>query len=194
MDLTIAAFVECLKRDTVKNLYLVVGTNVSPQSGAFYDIPRVITRELNKAGLPMTYVQRLVLIDTSPPNIVGDDGINQLYNVADIGINTSDGEGYGLCQLEHLYTGAPQVVTDVGSYRSFLDDSVATFVKPIADEYFGGSMPLGGWYPKFTPEDVANAIERTVQNLSEMKNAAKSYKFKTWSSVCDSFLEDVLNA
>ena len=135
-----------------------------------------------------------MLIDTYPPNIVGDGPINQLYNMADIGINTSDGEGYGLCQIEHLYTGAPQVITDVGSYRSFLDETVATFVKPISDEYFGGAMPLGGWYPKFSSEDVANAIEHTIKNLSDMKTAAKSYKFKTWSSVCDDFLEDVINA
>jgi glycosyltransferase involved in cell wall biosynthesis len=194
LDLTISAFIQVLKRNPENPIYLVIGTNISPQSGAFYDIPRIITRELSKAGLPLTYVQRIVLIDTSPPNIVGDDGINQLYNMADIGINTSDGEGYGLCQIEHLYTGAPQVITDVGSYRSFLDETVATFVKPISDEYFGGAMPLGGWYPKFSSEDVANAIEHTIKNLSDMKTAAKSYKFKTWSSVCDDFLEDLLNA
>lgn len=194
LDLTVTGFVQLLKRNTDKPYYLVIGTNISPQSGAFYDIPRIITRELNKANLPLTLVQRLVLIDTSPPNIVGDDGINQLYNVADIGINTSDGEGYGLCQLEHLYTGAPQIVTDVGSYRSFLDETVATFVTPVGDEYFGGAMPLGGWYPKFSAEDVANAMESTVQNLSTMNECAKNYKFKTWSSVCDNFLEDVLNA
>lgn len=194
LDLTVSGFIQLLKRNPEKPYYLVIGTNISPQSGAFYDIPRIITRELNKAGLPVTLIQRLVLIDTSPPNIVGDDGINQLYNIADVGINTSDGEGYGLCQLEHLYTGAPQVITDVGSYRSFLDETVATFIKPIGDEYFSGTMPLGGWYPKFTAEDVANALDRTIQNLPKMKEAAKTYKFKTWSSVCDNFLEDVLNA
>lgn len=192
LDLTIMAFARLLKQNPDKPYYLLIATNISPQTGAYYDVPRIITRELQKVELPIAMVQRFVLIDTAPPNVISDDGINQLYNAADIGLNTSDGEGYGLCQLEHMYTGAPQVVTDVGSYRTFLDDSVAIFVPSIMEEYFGGAMPLGGWYPKFNPYDVAKAIEQAAEKQVEMCQAITKYKFKTWSSICDGLLEDLL--
>ena len=131
LDLTLAGFARLLK--TVPNAYLIMATNVNPQAGAYYDLPAIFQREAALAGLDQMALSRLVLIDTSPPNIVGDEGINQLYNAADIGINTSDGEGFGLCQLEHLYTGAPQVVTDVGSFRTFLTEDTAVFIPPSDD-------------------------------------------------------------
>lgn len=193
LDLTVSGFVRLLKRETTRPYYLIIATTVQPQTGAFYDIGRIFLTELKKAGLDMSYTSRMVLVDTSPPQVVGDEGINQLYNVADIGINTSDGEGFGLCQLEHMYTGAPQVVTDVGSYRSFLNDSVATFVPSDYDSYFSGGMPLGLTCPSFDPEKVADAMESTSKRLDDMKSAIKQYEFKTWATVCDAWLEDVLS-
>ena len=195
LDLTIQGFTALLAKDPERPYYLIITTNASPQSGAFYDIPRIFTREVQKyQNLPPQILTRLILIDTAPPNVIGDDGINQIYNVADIGINTSDGEGFGLCQLEHMFTGAPQIVTDVGSYRTFMDDNIATFVPAGTDVYFAGNMPLGGWSPSFSPVDVTTAMERTIENLSDMKKNLQLYKFKTWSEICDNWLEDVLTA
>ena len=138
------------------------------------------------------YGQRLMLLDTSPPNVVNDETINQLYNITDVGINTSDGEGYGLCQLEHLYTGAPQVVTDAGSYRSFLNNDVADLVPANGRMYHSGGMPLGFWVPTFDPEAIAASMRQVAETLPERKKAIAAYDFKSWASVCDAWLEDVL--
>lgn len=192
LDLTLAGFARLL---TVQpKAHLIVATNVSPQAGAYYDIPRIFLREIRRHGLPDIMATRLTLIDTSPPNAIDDAGINQLYNASDIGINTSDGEGFGLCQLEHMFTGAPQVVTDVGSYRSFLSEEVAVFIPPGDDVYFSGAMPLGGWASAFSSTDVAKAMEKAITDLPSMREATKAYKFKSWALVCDNWLEDVLNA
>jgi hypothetical protein len=139
-------------------------------------------------------LSHLVLIDTSPPNVVGDEGINQLYNAADLGINTSDGEGFGLCQLEHMLTGAPQVVTDIGSFRTFLDETTAVFIPPGDDVYFPGAMPLGGWAPSFTADSVATAMRTAIETLPTLRAKLRAYPFKTWTNVCDGWLEDLLNA
>jgi glycosyltransferase involved in cell wall biosynthesis len=192
LDLTLAGFARLLK--TVPNAYLIMATNVNPQAGAYYDLPAIFQREVARAGLEQIALSRLILIDTSPPNVVGDDGINQLYNAADIGLNTSDGEGYGLCQLEHLYTGAPQVVTDIGSFRTFLTESTAVFIPPLDDLYFPGNMPLGGWAPTFSHESVAAAMKTAVDNLPALREAVKSHSFKTWTQICDGWLEDLLSA
>ena len=194
LDLTIAGFVRLLAKNPTAPYYLVIATNLSPQSGAYYDAARIFSRELAVANLPQICYTRLILIDTAPPNVIADEGVNQLYNATDIGINTSDGEGFGLCQLEHMYTGAPQIVVDIGSYRSFMDETVATFVPVNHTDYFPGSMPLGGWSGSAHPDGVATAMEQTIAKLPEMKTAAQSYTFKTWAGICDEFLEDVLSA
>jgi glycosyltransferase involved in cell wall biosynthesis len=193
LDLTVQSFVRLLKREKDTPYYLIIATNISPQSGAHYDLPRIFALELAEAGLPPnSFANRLFLVDTAPPNVMADDGINQLYNVADIGINTSDGEGYGLCQLEHLYTGAPQVVTDVGTYRSFLDERVARFVASDFKVYAAGTMPLGGQFAMFHPEKVADAMESAIENITQLRETIKNYRFKSWSGVCDEWLDKIL--
>jgi len=193
IDLTVAGFVGLLKTDPTTHYYLIVASNLQPQTGAYYDIQRIFVEELKDVGLDVqTFARRLLLVDTSPPNVWSDEAINQLYNVADIGINTSDGEGFGLCQLEHMYTGAPQIVTDVGSYRTFLNDSTAEFVRPSGKFYFAGGMPHGFSAPTFSVSDVSTAMNRAVKSLSEKRNHIQAYQFKSWSTVCDELLEDIL--
>ena len=192
LDLTIAGFVRLICENPSIPYYLVIATNATPQSGAYYDLSRIFMRELKKNNAPNQLLVRMAVVDTSPPNVVSDEGINQLYHGSDIGINTSDGEGYGLCQLEHMYTGAPQVVTDTGSFRSFLSEKVARFIPTKDDCYFSGAMPLGGWCPTFAIADVAAAMKSAAENLPELRENVKAYSFKTWSQVCDGWLEDVL--
>lgn len=45
LDLTVAGFVRLLAKDPSKPYYLVVATNLSPQSGAYYDVPRIFSRD-----------------------------------------------------------------------------------------------------------------------------------------------------
>jgi glycosyltransferase involved in cell wall biosynthesis len=193
LDLTLGGFARLLARNPTKPYHLLILTNASPQSGAFYDLQRVFIEELKGQGLDVqTHVRKLVLIDSSPPNLMSDEAINQIYNASDIGINTSDGEGFGLCQLEHMYTGAPQVVTDVGTYSSFLNPDVAEFIPKNGRIYFAGSMPHGLWSPTFSMESVADGMEKSIETLENKRKSVSKYTFKSWSTVCDSWLEDVL--
>jgi len=191
-DLTIQGFVELLRRHPDKPLWLLMVTGIDPQKGAHYDIQRIFHAELLRANLdPVAYGKRMALIDTAAPNTLTDEGINQIYNMTDIGINTSDGEGFGLCQLEHLYTGAPQIVTDVGSYRTFLPSTVATYVRPGPLVYSAAGMSLGLSAPSFNPDDVTDAMETTLSKYTTMRAAIEDVKFKTWSEVCSSWLDDL---
>jgi len=193
LDLTLGGFARLLARNPTKPYHLLILTNASPQSGAFYDLQRIFIEELKGQGLDVqTHVRKLLLIDSSPPNLMTDEAINQIYNASDIGVNTSDGEGFGLCQLEHMYTGAPQVVTDVGTYSSFLNSNVADFIPKQGRTYFAGSMPHGLWAPTFSMESVADGMEKSIETLEDKRKAVSKYTFKSWSTVCDSWLEDVL--
>jgi hypothetical protein len=190
-DLAIMGFVELLRRDPTKPYHMMVVTGLNGQQGAYYDVSRIYQTELARQGLDVNDLsKRLMMVDTSA-KAVPDSAINDIYNAADIGINVSDGEGFGLCQIEHLYTGAPQIVTDIGTYRAFMDESVCTFIPPVDRTYFSGTMPLGLWAPTFDYKNVADAMASAIKTLPEKKSLAVSYEFKTWDSVCASWLEDV---
>ena len=194
-DLTIMGFVELLKRHQDKPLWLLMVTTIDPQKGAYYDIQRIFHDQLVRAGLDSNvYGKRMAIVDTAPPNTLSDEGMNQIYNMCDVGINTSDGEGFGLCQLEHLYTGSPQVVTDVGSYKSFLPTSVAQYIQPGSLIYHPAVMPLGLSAPSFDPNHVADAMDATLTNYVKMRAAIADMKFKTWSDVCAGWLSDLRTA
>jgi glycosyltransferase involved in cell wall biosynthesis len=194
LDLTITGFVGLLKNNPTKPYYLVIASNLQPQTGAYYDTQRIFLEELKEHGLDFqTFARRLLLIDTSPPNVWTDEAINQLYNAADVGINTSDGEGFGLCQLEHMYTGAPQIVTDVGAYRDFMNTSVAEFIPSNGKAYFAGGMPHGFSCPTFATSAVTEAMQGMISVLDVRRNNLNNFKFPSWSSVCDAWLEDILN-
>ena len=160
--------------------------------GAFYDIARIYNTELDRNGLGSRedLKKRLLLVDTSA-KAINDSSINEIYNIADIGINTSDGEGFGLCQIEHLYTGAPQIVTDIGTYRDFMDDSVCEFIESRSYSYFSGTMPLGQISPQFSVPDITSAMQRLIARLSTAKEAAAAFKFKTWDEVCAGWIADI---
>ena len=193
LDLTISGFVGLLKKNPTKPYYMMIASNLQPQTGAYYDVQRIFMEELKDNGMEFqTYARHLLLIDTSPPNVWSDEGINQLYNSAHIGINTSDGEGFGLCQLEHMYTGAPQIVTDIGTYRSFLTPSVANFIPPNGKSYFAGGMPHGFSSPTFATQDVAHAMESCIATLQQKQVSVQTYDYPSWSRICDAWLEDIL--
>ena len=190
-DLAVMAFAELITRDPKKPYYYMVVTGLNAHQGAYHDINRIFTLELERRGFkPADFAKRLMLVDTSAKPLP-DAAINELYNAADIGVNTSDGEGFGLCQIEHLFTGAPQLVTDIGTYRSFMDETVCGFVKPRDRIYFCGTMPLGSWAPNFSYVEIADTMQTMIDTLPQLKKAAANHKFKTWNEVCASWLEDV---
>jgi glycosyltransferase involved in cell wall biosynthesis len=194
-DLTIMGFVELLRRHPDKPLWLLMVTTVDPQKGGHYDIQRIFHDQLGRAGLDLNlYAKRMAIVDTAPPNMLSDEGINQIYNMCDVGINTSDGEGFGLCQLEHLYTGAPQIVTDVGAYKSFLPATVTQYVRPGPLVYQAAAMPLGLCAPSFDPNHVADAMDAVLENYTTMAKNASEMTFKTWTDVCASWLKDLTTA
>jgi glycosyltransferase involved in cell wall biosynthesis len=193
-DLSIMGFVELLKRHPSEPYYLLFATSLNVQQGGYYDIARIYQTEIRRQGLSLDdFGKRLLIVDTGDNNqkAVTDETINELYNACNLGLNTSDGEGFGLCQIEHLFTGAPQIVTDVGGYHSFMDESVAEFIAPSGRTYMAGSSPLGFWAPTFTPESIADAMESAIRNLPEKELKAVKYSFKTWDTVCAGLLNDL---
>jgi glycosyltransferase involved in cell wall biosynthesis len=192
LDLSIMAFARTVKENPTLPLYMVVVTNLNPQTGAHYNPIQVYMNELNMMGLDMViHGRRIVGIDNSPPKMFDDKTIAGLYAACDYGINTANGEGFGLCQLEHLACGSPQVVVDVGDYRAFLTDAVAEFVPATEYAYLPQTAGIG----TVTRTATVSAVTDAMQRILSKKNSAECVQIAaahSWAKVCDPFLELVL--
>ena len=75
-----------------------------------WEVIPLFERMMKAQGLDPT--SRLVLTSpninyiSAPP----DELLNKIYNAADVGINTADGEGWGLVSFEHASCKKPQIV------------------------------------------------------------------------------------
>jgi D-inositol-3-phosphate glycosyltransferase len=87
---------------------------------------------------------------------VPDIKLNDIYNAADVGLNSSMGEGWGLTSIEHAMTGAPQIVPDHSACREIFSDC-GLLVPTITDFTFDNSMTVGRL---ITPEALAGKMNQ----------------------------------
>jgi D-inositol-3-phosphate glycosyltransferase len=116
-----------------------------------------------------------------------DAWMNLLYNACDVGINTSQREGWGLVSFEHAATGAAQIVPNHSSGAELWPGSAllldAEETDPAPHPFFGGSnVQIGA---------VSEALETLYTNtvLREALSTA-AYRFATserfqWSRIGD---------
>ncbi len=128
IDLTIQSFVKFAKDKDDTMLYLHMGAK-----DMGWDVIPLFRRECERYGIDGT--NRLVLTSEAMNYIQAppDDLLNVIYNACDVGINTADGEGWGLVSFEHASCRKPQVVpahtacVDIWDEAAMLMD-IATWV------------------------------------------------------------------
>jgi glycosyltransferase involved in cell wall biosynthesis len=86
---------------------------------------------------------------------VATPGLNLLYNAADVGVNTSTGEGWGLPAFEHAATAAAQVVPAHSACGELWRD--AALLLPVQHTMSLAGVVEGG---EVSPLDLAAALER----------------------------------
>jgi glycosyltransferase involved in cell wall biosynthesis len=119
-----------------------------------------------------------------------DEGMNVLYNIADVNISASSSEGYGLATLESMACGIPNIGPDCSSFTELIEDGEK-------DPNARGLLALiGEW------QMIENGSERALvseQHLAAMmkklysdeklaerfsKNAIKFANQYTWEKIC----------
>jgi glycosyltransferase involved in cell wall biosynthesis len=109
---------------------------------------------------------RLILTNTnSGVQGVPVTQLNRIYNACDVGLCTSDGEGYSLSQVEHAVTGAIQVVPDSSATRELYEDC-GLLIKTVADIVFSDICTTGRLVDVC---DVARQLERLYKDRELMK-------------------------
>ena len=120
IDLTIQAFAEFAKDKPDTMLYLHMS-----EKDLGWSVRDVFDSEMSRRDLDPT--NRLIMTTANinymaPPS---DEMLNMIYNCCDVGINTADGEGWGLVPFEHASCKKPQVVPNHTACRDIWKHSAA---------------------------------------------------------------------
>ena len=88
--------------------------------------------------------------------------LNIIYNAADIGINTSMGEGWGLVSFEMASLGIPQIVPNFSSYPELFGDRPGHELVDVTEQEIGwcGNEKYNSYKPVGGVISVDNCIEK----------------------------------
>jgi D-inositol-3-phosphate glycosyltransferase len=124
--------------------------------------------------------------------------LNRIYNATDVGINSGLGEGFGLPNIEHAVTGAPQVVADHSALHELYYDCGVLI--GISERWLlPDIMTVGGL---IRPEDMALGLDAVYQDkelytiLSDKsieKFSKPEYSWKNISKQWDNLFDEVLD-
>lgn len=100
----------------------------------FWDLLEIYHNELKKYGIPKEQGKDFI-VTIAKPQQLSDRDINIMYSACDIGLNTCEGEGFGLCQFEHAAVGCPQVCPNIGGFKEFFHNKNSMLVEPRWNYY-----------------------------------------------------------
>ena len=164
-DIMIMAFVELLVKYPNRPILLLCICDKGEKGGWW--LFEIFVRELKKRGVPIEQFGNRLMI-SSQDMVFKDEDINVLYNIADVGISTAEGEGWGLCTFEQMGVGIPQVVPDIGGYKEFCREDNSVPVKPKYSYYLPSVYsPVGGEAHVCDPHDVCLAMEEYLNDSSK---------------------------
>lgn len=192
-DTCLQAFADVVSRAPDAPIKMVVGTALT---GA-WNLIDLFEMELQKRGVsPDKAKGRLVI--PGHPQMLTDAETNFLYNVADIGINTCDGEGFGLCNFEQAAIGIPQIVPALGGFLHFFDESNAIMIKPKLSIYVDSMRDgVGGEAEISAASDFADAIMKYYETPELMKSHGQAARQKIlkefqWKDIASAMM-DIVN-
>jgi len=188
-DLTVNAFLKFYKKQRCDpRIKLFLNSYLNTESG--YNLYDVIQTECRKLGLDHEDISsNQILIHGSNAGFVPDSTINDIYNAADVGINTCMGEGFGLCNMEQAALGIPQVVSNVGGLSDIFKDGGSILIDPVVSitcpnhtDGHNGDLEI------CHPDDFAKGLEYYFSNPDKQKRdgekiAAHIRKTYQWSNI-----------
>ena len=191
MDITIAAFAKFAVDKPNTQLYLHMG-----QKDQGWEIMNIFAREMKKNGLEANNRIILTANTNDPPN-VEVEMLNTIYNVADVGVNTCKGEGWGLVSFEHAACKVAQVVPNHTSCKEIFE-GYAPLIRCDhidVDTNYGREMPcpstehlveiLNGLYESKEKRDA-------VAELCYERVTDKQFSWDTIASQFAGLFEDTL--
>ena len=180
---TISSFLQLVKRQNMStSIKLYCGCDIKHEHG--YDLIKIIELECMRLNMDVDHVFANNLLFSTRPYGLTDEEVNNIYNAADVGMNTTYGEGFGLTTIEHLYFNRPQVVTDIPALNETIG-KYAHLIKPKICKQFGETCSgMGGLAHDCDPSDFTDALEHYYLNRNDRPNAREDIKERyNWENV-----------
>ena len=126
-----------------------------------------------------------------------------IYNVADVTVNISDAEGFGLSTLESLACGTPIIVNMTGGLQEQVTDGENWFgigIEPISKAVIGSQDIPYIYEDRINKNDFLNALEKIYNMTKEERSAMgvlgiehvnKNYKFENYTSRWEKLLTEL---
>lgn len=184
-----AEFISWQPRDAKISFFCHGGMN----NNNGWNVPAMLERELTKWRVPLD--RPLLSQYTNKPyphNMVSIQMLNIMYNAMDVGINTAQGEGWGLVNSEHAVTGVPQIVPDHASLGELFADKRGLLM-PVS--WYDTERPYLIERGILNPHDIAKALDWAYKNqdkMAEMGRKAQKYFTSpelSWEHVSQTMLE-----
>jgi hypothetical protein len=195
-DILVRSFVEIIVKYPTKPIYLLCICDKGEKGG--YPLFEVYLSELRKRNVNVDLFATRLMVSNADQSLP-DTEINNLYNAADIGVTTTEGEGFGLCQLEQMGVGIPQVVPDILGINDFCNSENSVLVPAKITYYIPVAMgALGGEASAVDPHDYCLGIEKYLLDSSLREKhgiAAKKTAFSfMWENELKPLYEEIQNA
>ncbi len=163
-DTCFQAFVKFISTHQNDPVKLLVGTAIQGS----WDLIDVFVSECRKYGLDPEVAKKHLIIMNNPQALTDKD-VNILYNCADVGMNTADGEGYSLCTYEGAAICIPQIVGNVGGIKDCFTIENSFLVEPKWSFYVDNSRDIvGGEAECCDFNDFTQMMEQAYNNKSKL--------------------------
>ena len=186
-DIMVMAFAELVAKYPTKPIFLMCICDKGDKGGWW--IFELYQRELKMRGVNVeAFANRLML--SSQDMVFKDEDINVFYNLADVGVNSAEGEGWGLCNFEQMGVGVPQVVPNVGGFKEFCNAGNSVLVEAKHRYYLPMVYsPVGGEARSMEPSDLCIGMEEYLLDSEKRKAhgeaARKTVLGYTWEKAAE---------
>ncbi len=195
-DISIKAFLLFLKKQKCNSkIKLLVNCKIEDASG--YRIKELILLYCRELELDESAVMNEHIVMLSTAGQATDETICLMYNASTIGLNTCCGEGFGLCNVEHAYFGAPQVVSSVGALKDIFSNDMSRVITPVLSIECPNLLDdHNGTLEICRAEDFAEAMSYYYENPEMIKQHGNTVKERVnrlfdWDVILDQFFKDL---
>lgn len=193
-DHCIMAYVKFISKHIGEKIKLLVMTSIEGS----WNLAELLKYEGLKYGLSVEELKNHFIFIQNPQKL-RDYDINVMYNAADIGFNTCDGEGFGLCNFEQAGVGVPQIVPYVGGFKDFFNENNSIMVKPVTSIYGDTAKDaVGGEMELCSIDDYVTALEKYYSDreliVSHGKQARLDVVKYTWGEKAKKFHEAIIES
>ena len=182
-DLTIQGYVLFLKEHHDAKTTLFMGNTTDNT----YDLKGIFTHQCMLAGI-VPREDAFVINEIR----LTDEQVTFLYKACEVGINTCQGEGYGLCNYEHAWYGKPQIVSNVGGLRDYFNDTNSIVLEPKITIYGPAEDKIPDMGRLIDPRDLADGMHKYYTDSVLYEEHSKKRPPSGWDDEVDKLIK-VLN-